>query len=106
MVRNVETEGAAFFSAANRLMRQLLDYAEMGFPNDDEAVFATPARVMMQVMTDCSCAYSACVHGKHEYVYEKHLKIPQSTLLRINPPESREQASVFYHVNDQWPTAV
>lgn len=48
VVRNMETEGAAFFNAANRLMRQLLDYAEMGFPNDDEAVFATPARVMMQ----------------------------------------------------------
>lgn len=48
VVRNVETEGAAFLSAANRLMRQLLDFAEMGFPNDDEAVFATPANVMMQ----------------------------------------------------------
>ena len=48
VVRNMETDGAAFFYAANRLMRQLLDYAEMGFPNDDEAVFATPARVMMQ----------------------------------------------------------
>eukprot|EP00903_Cladosiphon_okamuranus_P012864 g12016.t1 len=48
VVRNIETDGAAFFYAANRLMRQLLDYAEMGFPNDDEAVFATPARVMMQ----------------------------------------------------------
>ncbi|CAN0000597.1 unnamed protein product [Ectocarpus sp. 12 AP-2014] len=47
VVRNVETDGGAFLSAANRLMRQLLDFADMGFPNDDEAVFATPARVMM-----------------------------------------------------------
>lgn len=52
VVRNMETEGGAFFYAANRLMRQLLDYAEMVFPNDDEAVFATPARVMMQVRSD------------------------------------------------------
>ncbi len=59
----METEGAAFFSAANRLMRQLLDYAEMGFPNDEEAVFATPARVMMQVMTDYTCAYSVIMYS-------------------------------------------
>ncbi|CAM9858976.1 unnamed protein product [Scytosiphon promiscuus] len=48
VVRNVETEGTAFYSAANRLLRQLLDFAEMGFPNDEEAVFETPANVMMQ----------------------------------------------------------
>lgn len=49
VVRNVETDGGAFLSVANRLMRQLLDFADMGFPNDDEAVFATPATVMMAV---------------------------------------------------------
>lgn len=49
VVRNMETGGAQFLSFANRLMRQLLDFAEMGLPADDEAVFATPARVMMQV---------------------------------------------------------
>lgn len=49
VVRNVETEGTAFFSTANRLLRQLLDFAEMGFPCDEEAVFATPANVMMEV---------------------------------------------------------
>ncbi|CAM9907851.1 unnamed protein product [Pylaiella littoralis] len=48
VVRNIETEGAHFVSAANRLMRQLLDYAEMGFPNDEEAEFDTPADVRMQ----------------------------------------------------------
>lgn len=61
VVRNVETEGAPFFYAANRLMRQLLDFAEMGFPNDDEAVFATPARVMMQAR----CTPSLYVHVLH-----------------------------------------
>ena len=47
-MRNVETEGAAFVSAANRLMRQLLDYAVMGLPSDEEAEFVTPASVKMQ----------------------------------------------------------
>lgn len=49
LVRNAETEGSAFVSAANRLMRQLLDFAVMGLPSDEEAVFVTPTRVMMEV---------------------------------------------------------
>lgn len=60
VVRNIETDGAAFFYAANRLLRQLLDYAEMGFPNDDEAVFATPARVMMQARLSRPTAVATC----------------------------------------------
>lgn len=48
VVRNAATEGATFVSAANRLMRQLLDAAVMGLPCNEEAVFATPAGVMMQ----------------------------------------------------------
>lgn len=66
VVRNMETEGAAFFYAANRLMRQLLDYAEMGFPNDDEAVFATPARVMMQARGMHECAHEVCTEPLKE----------------------------------------
>lgn len=48
VVRNAETEGGIFYSTANRLMRQLLDFAVMGLPSDEEAVFVTPSRVMMQ----------------------------------------------------------
>ncbi|CAM9945897.1 unnamed protein product, partial [Choristocarpus tenellus] len=43
LVRNVETVGSEFVCASNRLLRQLLEVAVMELPNDEEAIFNTPA---------------------------------------------------------------